>query len=297
MHVYNYRIFDRYNREVVSLAVLADVEPDWRPTHYSYGRWGGRTMTEFVTFKLLDYAPHWQALEVHPNPFALVVLAHLKTLETRRSPANRQAWKVRLIRKLYERGLAKEDIRQLFRFIDWIMELPKPLKQLFWQEITQHQEETQMPYITTPEQLAREEIYTEGIEMALEIKFGAEGLKLLPEIRDLDHEMLQRVFRAIKTARTPDSLRRIWASSGSEPPSSTGTQEEFKPFLTTPECLGLEKGLLKGIEVSLAIRFGEEGLKLMPEIRELPDHEVMQTVLEAIPNVHTPEELRRIWAS
>jgi hypothetical protein len=28
MHVYNYRIFDRYDREVVSLAVLVDDDPD-----------------------------------------------------------------------------------------------------------------------------------------------------------------------------------------------------------------------------------------------------------------------------
>src|SRR5437868_1264899 len=31
MYVYNYRIFDRYNRAVASLAVLADDDADWRP--------------------------------------------------------------------------------------------------------------------------------------------------------------------------------------------------------------------------------------------------------------------------
>src|SRR5207248_3994651 len=29
MYVYNYRVFDRYNRPVASLAVLADGDPDW----------------------------------------------------------------------------------------------------------------------------------------------------------------------------------------------------------------------------------------------------------------------------
>jgi hypothetical protein len=91
MFVYNYRIFDRYGQEVVSLAVLADDNHDWRPSHYSYGRWGCRTGIEFRSVKLLDYAPHWQALEADPNPFATVVLAHLKTLETRGAPAGRRA--------------------------------------------------------------------------------------------------------------------------------------------------------------------------------------------------------------
>ena len=47
MYVYNYRIFDRYDKEVVSLAVLADDDPTWRPSHYGYSRWGFRTSTDF----------------------------------------------------------------------------------------------------------------------------------------------------------------------------------------------------------------------------------------------------------
>ena len=47
----------------------------------------GSVRLEFPVVKLLDYAPQWPALEADPNPFATVVLAHLKTLETRRSPA------------------------------------------------------------------------------------------------------------------------------------------------------------------------------------------------------------------
>ena len=58
----------------------------------------------------------------------MVVLAHLKALETQRSPADRHAWKVRLVKGLYERGMDPEDVRQLFRFIDWVMGLPEPLE-------------------------------------------------------------------------------------------------------------------------------------------------------------------------
>src|SRR5262249_51092902 len=100
MYGYNYRIFDRYDREVISLAVLADDDPRWRPSEYSYGRWGFRAGVTFPVVKLLDYAAQCPALEADPNPFATVVLAHLKTLETRRTPADRQAWKVWLVKGL-----------------------------------------------------------------------------------------------------------------------------------------------------------------------------------------------------
>jgi hypothetical protein len=212
MHVYNYRVFDRYDKEVVSLAILADDDPAWRPSHFGYSRWGFRTGTEFPVVKLLDYAPHAASLEANPNPFATVVLAHLKTLETRRAPADRQAWKVRLIKGLYERGLGAADVRRLFRFIDWLMDLPAALDTLFWDEIRQYEEERRMPFMTTPERLARTEELLAGIELGLELKFGAEGLQLMPEISQLrDVEVLRAVRQAIKTAATPAELRRAWA--------------------------------------------------------------------------------------
>ena len=44
MYVYNNRIFDKYRRQVVSLAVLADEQESWRPTEYSYEIWGCRVL-------------------------------------------------------------------------------------------------------------------------------------------------------------------------------------------------------------------------------------------------------------
>ncbi len=126
-------------------------------------------------------------MEADPNPFAVVVLAHLKALETRRSPAERYAWKVRLVKGLYERGMDPEDVRQLFRFIDWVMELPEEREGQFWQEITTYQREKVMPFVTIAERVGREKGIEEGkklgllegtlkgIEAWLDLKFGGAG--------------------------------------------------------------------------------------------------------------------------
>src|SRR5262249_36604305 len=155
-----------------------------RPNHYEYGRWGCRTRIEFPIAKLLDYASRWQALEADANPFAVVVLAHLKTLETRKAAADRQTWKVRLVKGLDERGMTPEDVSQLVRFIDWVMDLPPALEKLFREEIHRYEEEKDMPYITSFEHFGRAQGLLEGIEVTLEVKFGEEGLKLIPEIRE-----------------------------------------------------------------------------------------------------------------
>jgi len=65
------------------------------------------------------------------------------------------------------------------------------------------------------------------------------------------------------------------------------------PFIDIVERKGMEKGLLAGIEVSLKVKFGEEALSLMPEIRQLQDHELLLAVLQAIETAAKPDELRR----
>ena len=57
----------------------------------------------FPMVKLLDYLPRWAELEADPNPFAIVVMAHLKAQQLQQ-PQERREWKVRLVRMLCQRG-------------------------------------------------------------------------------------------------------------------------------------------------------------------------------------------------
>ncbi|MCP4752843.1 MAG: cytosolic protein, partial [Proteobacteria bacterium] len=109
MYVYNYRIFDRHNVEVVSLAVLSDDNPNYRPSEYRSERWGCKLHFQFPMVKVLDYGKDWKKLERDPNPFAMVVMAHLKAQEVK-DGQERKRWKLHLIRLLYERGYEKKDI-------------------------------------------------------------------------------------------------------------------------------------------------------------------------------------------
>lgn len=150
------------------------------------------------------------------NPFAQVVLAHLKTRETHGDPASRFDWKVRLVRNLYERGFSPKDVRELFRLMDWLMVLPPPLVSVFRQEMAKIQEEKRMPYITSIERLGRREGMREGIEALLQVRFGEEGLKLMPEIQEIhEEETLRAVLQALKTATSLEEVRRLWS-----PPAS-----------------------------------------------------------------------------
>jgi hypothetical protein len=185
---------------------------------------------QYPVVKLLDYLPRLDTLEADPNPFAVLVAAHLRTQQTRSDPEARRGWKVRLIRSLYERGLTADDVRQLFRFIDWMMDLPPQLEDEVWQDLNQFEKEKHMPYVTTVERRAlergREEGRQEGreegkletlldaIEWTLQNKFGPDGLRVMPDLCQVkETEVLRAAFRAIATANTADELRSIWENA------------------------------------------------------------------------------------
>jgi hypothetical protein len=175
MLVYAYRIYDRYRRPVASLAVLCDESPAWRPDRFEVGAWGSALGLRFRTAKLLDWRGREGELERDSNPFAAVLLAHLAAQATRDRPAERGQWKLRLVKGLYRRGLNAERVRQLFRLIDWMVQLPHELQSQFRAEVFRFEEEGRMPYITSIERMARQEGLEKGREEGPARRAGRRG--------------------------------------------------------------------------------------------------------------------------
>jgi hypothetical protein len=68
------------------------------------------------------------------------------------------------------------------------------------------------------------------------------------------------------------------------------------PFITTPERVGRRDGMREGISALLEMRFGADGLKLMPEIEEVHEEEKLVAIMQAIKTIESSEDLRRIWS-
>ncbi len=162
MYIYRYRIFDRYRRPILSLAIIGDDDPTWRPDRYETELLGNKESLQFGMVKLLDYAAKWSELEQDINPFAVVVMAHLKALATQNKEQERFFWKKTLIKELYKRQYSKQEVFNLFRFLDWVMKLPEALESQIQLVVDDYEEEYQMRYVTSIERMAMERGEREG---------------------------------------------------------------------------------------------------------------------------------------
>lgn len=144
--------------------MLGDGDRNWRPDRYQEAHFGCQFDFKFPIVKLLDYAQQIEELERSTNPFATIILAHLATLQTAHDPEDRCRWKLRLLRPLYRRGLSADEVRKLFRVLDWMIQLPDEIQLEFRQQLEQFEQEQQMPYITSIERMAIEKGREEGVE-------------------------------------------------------------------------------------------------------------------------------------
>ena len=178
MFTYWSRLMDYHQVDVVSLAVLADTNENYRPTTFKFSRSGTENTFTYPIAKLTDFETEedWASLQTSDNVFALVVMAQIKAKRLKGNEGELFAFKVGLTRSLYERGYSVEKIRELFKLIDWMLWLPSEFDEQLRRAVDEAQGDKIMPYITTFERLS----YNEGFEEA-EKRFEQERLKAAQE--------------------------------------------------------------------------------------------------------------------
>ena len=195
----------------MSLAILADANPSWRPDSYSYELWGCKAGLWFPTVKLLDFKDRWDWLEQSANPFAAVVMAHIKAVETGNDPDHRYRWKLYLIKRLYRMGYGRQDVVLLFEFIDWIMLLPKNIEQGLWKEIEAIEKEKKMEYITSVERIGIEKGLRKGsanlLGRLMSLKFRVERETLAPIFAGLTTDQVEELGEFFMEAQSLEEIR------------------------------------------------------------------------------------------
>ena len=147
-------------------------------------------------------------LEQSDNPFAVVVMAHIHTKNTKHKPNERFELKWRLTRMLYERGYSKRDIFNLYRFINWMMALPDQLERKLDERIAEYEEEQKMPYITSMERrgIKKGALKTarENIILVLQARLGNVLQSIVQQVNAINEEVVLKML--LQHAATVSSL-------------------------------------------------------------------------------------------
>jgi Domain of unknown function (DUF4351) len=220
MLVYRYRLRDRYHKPIVSVAILIDDKPNWRPDFYRETCYGSHLEIHFLIVKLLDFRQRREELVAMDNRFATVLLAQLIVLETMNNPQARLKAKTALTRALYEKGWRKEDILQLYTLVDWLITLPEQLSIYYNNAIKQIEEEQSVKnvnYVTTAQRIGRQEGLQEGevrmLTRLLECRFQKISAELRAKIQQADPATLLQWAERVLDA---DSLAEVFSNSNSD---------------------------------------------------------------------------------
>jgi hypothetical protein len=217
MFRYHARIYDRYRRQVVSLAVLGDDDPDWRPQAFGYALWDCVLGLQFPTVKLtaLDGAQ----LEASDNLFATVILLHRDALAMRGNTAARIGQRVARYRRVLERGYAADDIRALLGLLDRVLRVPAAVRDAALAAMRQVEEEFAVTYMTSYEEVGREKGLEQGraegrVEAARVLvlriatkRFGTLEAELTAQIAALPSERLDELALALLDFANLEELR------------------------------------------------------------------------------------------
>jgi hypothetical protein len=190
MLVYAIRIYSRFKKLPCSLAILCDANKAWRPNEYCLTSPSSRLDFSFTAIKLLDYWQQWEQLEASRNPFAVVTMAHLKAQELKNKAQARKNWKFSLVRGLYEKGYNGDQIKDLFRFVDWILVLPERLSNSFWNDLKAYEQEKKMTYITSVEEIGFKRAQE---KMALKLLQRGISLEEVASITELSIKQVQKI--------------------------------------------------------------------------------------------------------
>ncbi|TDE11628.1 hypothetical protein [Dyadobacter psychrotolerans] len=116
MFTYFYRILDRYNKPVTTIAIFTDVNKNFHPNIYEYEYLGTHNIFRFNTYQIADQDE--KLLKVNPNPFAVVVLTVLLALKKKElNDEGLYELKYSLAKNLLSRKISRRKIDDLLIFL------------------------------------------------------------------------------------------------------------------------------------------------------------------------------------
>jgi predicted transposase/invertase (TIGR01784 family) len=122
---YWYRILDKYDKPVTTIAIFTNADKNFNPDAYEYECLGTTNTFRFNTYKIIEQDE--AALEHSSNPFAMVVLTVLLALKSKRmTDGDLFNLKFSLAKQLLQHKFSKKKIGDLLIFLQLYVRFADP---------------------------------------------------------------------------------------------------------------------------------------------------------------------------
>lgn len=135
MFQYFYRIYDRYDKEIVTLAIMTSPYNSESPTEFHYNYFGTELHYAYNNHKLIDYTN--TTLEQSDKLFSKIVLAAKYKNDTEHNAEKRYTFKEKLMREMIKNDRYSDlEVQAVIYFIDYLLRLPEDLVEQLYNSLT-----------------------------------------------------------------------------------------------------------------------------------------------------------------
>ncbi|NJL06684.1 MAG: DUF4351 domain-containing protein [Chloroflexaceae bacterium] len=203
--MYHFHLRITSAQSVLSLAVLGDDNLHWRPDRYVDDVLGLRLELIYPMVKLVDFREREEELRQSQNPIAVLVRAHLATLDTRHDLERRKAAKLALFRDVLRLGYTGDELRRLFDVAERFLKLPRAEYEEFRATVATELGAQAVDIMNSFERYGLEQGLQQGLQQGqgnltlrqLTRKFGALPEEVAAQIRALDSEQMLELAESL----------------------------------------------------------------------------------------------------
>lgn len=135
MFQYFYRIFDKYDKEIVALAIMTSPHKSGYPTEFLYTYFGTKLNYAYNVYKTVDHS--CKELEQSDKLFSKIILAIKYMHDSREDADKRYAFKMKLMREVLKINRDYHEVLEIILyFIDYLLRLPEELSEKLATTIT-----------------------------------------------------------------------------------------------------------------------------------------------------------------
>ena len=230
MYIYFSRIYEKHDKDVASIAILADGNLTWRPNTFQRQVWNSSITRTFEVVKILDFRGQEEMLSTTNNPFGLIVLAQLIAIKTKPVQGERLVSKIELIKLLLQHKWEHEKIRKLFSWLDNLLILGEDFELEYVKEVNKLAEDNKMRLMNTLERHefndGMQQGVKQGMQQGMQDGMQYEALRILINLLTARFKELPEEYVIILKRASSEQLE-IWATNFV---NATTIDEVFKVY-------------------------------------------------------------------